>query len=1683
MAVGSYLVGISAPADGIYSAVDEVLREVEIRRLYVSISLDNKESVYGSTSLEDLTYTVTSGSLPADPGLVLETDAYVGSSVGEYLITIGESVDYDIEGSIVLTANYEIHFSNGTYNIAPLAITIKVNSGTAQYSGTEVTQETIQALGFTSVYTGTEDGASDVTNTLQVVLSKAEGTNVGVYPITATVSDLEGNYLFTIIEGTFTITSISGYDFVGHFTGLQLVYNASEQDLLGTNNLPEWIAGHYVVTDNLQTNAGTYPINVTITLTQADADNYNGGQTAVLLQVTGRILPKPITISADNRGHIYGCEPQTLTPQVVAGAGDESLHISFRVRDWFDDVNLSETTPVGSYNIYPLVKENENPDVNLDNYDFTIGIATYTVSKGAASLTVTANDVKYNKPLNYSITGTIGEISLTPGYYTVVFKDDNNNVVDHTSVLDATHTYTIEVTVDGTTNYTGASDSASFYIYKIELATPVVTYNKATATWDAVATDNEEVELYNSTVSYTINEQEVSGLSYTATSKDGLTLTATPSNTNYIAVQVELNEVFLVEYAEGTHTANASSASNMPDVEYLFAGQKVTEPEEDPVVAGYTFKQWELVVDQAYDFESTVSEDLTLTAAWTIVQYTITFKYVDESETLDTDMFNFLFDYNSTINSSIIDLSPVKSSDNPGIYYTFNNKWLNTVLYHLDNSGYIVDGDDHEYRVSGDATFVAQYDMNYNSFRISYYVKEVCAEEFSALPEYTDVVYLSAIELITLPSNIHWFNVTSWYLNNALTQAVPQTMPNHDINVYAEIRFNVGQGDVNGNGNVDANDISLYRQYIVGGYGIAAVEDGDEWSIANDFDDNALYFLKRVADNNNDSSRDIRDISITRMAIVGGYSWNIEAGASVSGQAIIRTISVATLNALVDVIESGNRAKLASDLTEELGVLNVSANQNIYIDLNGHTLTLRSVSLTETGYMTITIKNGTIVAEEGITLQAANGNLVIDEVTAYDQNGLINLQAASNSLHIHGVVEFRHGSVQESVPAQVHVEQGTHVVIEKESTIVVEKLVVTESFVPKNDVTAVISIDNRSLLIEDIAEFIEEKVLGYSTSEEVADGISTLEELIEAAAIGGIAQLSADINCGDTDITVTKSLKLDLNGHAITFTSWGFEVRNEATFTLEDSVGTGSVTAVEAALYAQRAGYLVVNGGTYTSTDNFVIGTHGSEGRGHNTITINGGTFNGSILSEGYVACGIYVANDDTVVVNGGTFNITNGVGILSRSGNTTINSEVTFNVTGDSTLGKIGDSRVVLPTGAVLVLDYKAAYPGGVPTLNNNTSYEVYVVVDGTYTFANDDDSFHAARGVYDNVILTGDFDDYLYVNQDMNIYLNGHTIDCSGISPCAIYVMGGAKVTINGNGNVIAREGCVLVKEGSELVINGGTFNITNGVGILSRSGNTTINNGVTFNVTGDNNTLGKVGDSKVTVPAGEVLVVDYAANYPGGTPALVNNSEYAVYALVDNEESLLAANQFADTIVFSKDIEITDELVVERTLTLNLNGHKLFNDSVDIWSDVNEALIGVSGGNLTIDGNGQVIAKSWDCYAIAVWGYGTLTINSGTFGGNCHAVYIYRGTATVNGGYFYVDQPTTNPVPYGYVLNCLDARYQAGEAHIIVNGGQFENFNPADCAAEAAHTNFLGTGEYTVTSEVISETKTVYTVTQIG
>ena len=202
---------------------------------------------------------------------------------------------------------------------------------------------------------------------------------------------------------------------------------------------------------------------------------------------------------------------------------------------------------------------------------------------------------------------------------------------------------------------------------------------------------------------------------------------------------------------------------------------------------------------------------------------------------------------------------------------------------------------------------------------------------------------------------------------------------------------------------------------------------------------------------------------------------------------------------------------------------------------------------------------------------------------------------------------------------------------------------------------------------------------------------------------------------------------------------------------------------------------------------------------------------------------------------------------------------------------------------------------------------------------------------------------------------------------------------------------------------------------------------------------------------------------------------------YPASDNA-SLKQEMKKGGNVELANDILVEDTIVAEKETKLDMKGKTIAN-TADLWNESTGAwsLVSARGADakLTVDGNGKFAAKENDCFAVDVQDGAEVTIKNGTFIGNIHAVYVFKGTATIEGGFYSVQQKNNDAGKENeFVLNCYDANRKAGIAEIIVTGGTFVNFNPADCWAEGAHTNFVADG-YSVISEEQANGDIWYTV----
>ena len=197
-----------------------------------------------------------------------------------------------------------------------------------------------------------------------------------------------------------------------------------------------------------------------------------------------------------------------------------------------------------------------------------------------------------------------------------------------------------------------------------------------------------------------------------------------------------------------------------------------------------------------------------------------------------------------------------------------------------------------------------------------------------------------------------------------------------------------------------------------------------------------------------------------------------------------------------------------------------------------------------------------------------------------------------------------------------------------------------------------------------------------------------------------------------------------------------------------------------------------------------------------------------------------------------------------------------------------------------------------------------------------------------------------------------------------------------------------------------------------------------------------------------------------------------------------ALKAAATAGGDVKLESAIDFTQVVTVDnnKTLTVDLNKQNVAN-AADLWDKTPDqwSLFSVRrGSTLTLKGDGEVIAKANDCYAVDVQDGGHLVIEGGHYNGNIHAVYVLEGVAEIKGGTFEVQQKYPDAEKADeFVLNCYDANRENGTAKIIVTGGTFIGFNPGDCKAEGNGTNFVAPGYASVCESKTADGREIWKV----
>lgn len=217
-----------------------------------------------------------------------------------------------------------------------------------------------------------------------------------------------------------------------------------------------------------------------------------------------------------------------------------------------------------------------------------------------------------------------------------------------------------------------------------------------------------------------------------------------------------------------------------------------------------------------------------------------------------------------------------------------------------------------------------------------------------------------------------------------------------------------------------------------------------------------------------------------------------------------------------------------------------------------------------------------------------------------------------------------------------------------------------------------------------------------------------------------------------------------------------------------------------------------------------------------------------------------------------------------------------------------------------------------------------------------------------------------------------------------------------------------------------------------------------------------------------------------------AIVGDTYYytlaeAVTAAKDGNTIKLLADVAIAPVVEDKTVStLVPQMTISKDAVLDLAGKRIGVDAEGDFGKASPVLMAVTGGTLTINGEGTIDCEAGEqqVYGINVIG-GNVVINGGTYYGALTAVQVQRGSLEINGGFFDMAPTCKAQVPkYAkYIVNCIDANYKDGTATISIKGGTFVNFDPS-ASPEGADTSYVADG-YKVVSAKQSNGDTWYTV----
>ena len=560
------------------------------------------------------------------------------------------------------------------------------------------------------------------------------------------------------------------------------------------------------------------------------------------------------------------------------------------------------------------------------------------------------------------------------------------------------------------------------------------------------------------------------------------------------------------------------------------------------------------------------------------------------------------------------------------------------------------------------------------------------------------------------------------------------------------------------------------------------------------------------------------------------------------------------------------------------------------------------------------------------------------------------------------------------------------------------------------------------------------------------------------------------------------------SGHQFTMSGGTVKISGYANYGIRMSGGTGTIT-----------------GGTVEFGDLSYTGTTYGVYVYNATCTIENLVVDASeVSSDKKVGCVYGNGNSSNLTITSGTYTANSNAGSYAFSSGYTNENTI---INGGVFDGKVNSDGVTINNGQFSVQPSVVCLPEGKIFKLQDDNY--YYVVNGSYVARIGDVGYldwetlfeAASSGAAVSTIYIMSDANMITVPVGKNVVLNNN----SGYTINKIINYGTCRLGVGAMNNTVIENYSTLELRntvGSVINAKGAVFNVTstaaapNVTGTMENHGTMSIAKG-TF---GGNIT----SDGSLTITGGTFrgdVTSTGTSNITGGTFATdVKNLCAAGYTTEKNAEgtwnvvkddpkvaqvdsnqytslkAALEAAQNGQTVMLLSDAAVNERIDIYGSITLDMKGHTI----------TYEASSGTSSGiiclwdtaKLTITGNGHfTFEESYlngpNSNIIDTYKDSELVIENGTFHAGITCVQAAGNSKVViNGGEFSV-HTTWEGNNYYWHLNLVDD----SNAQIIVSGGTFENYDPANSKTENPVANFCADGY--MTTSVVKDGKTYYTV----